>query len=70
MHRLFVREGNRVTSQRSEQPVRNHNTSDVLTSACVLLHHCVRHTTLFPSRACTDAKANDIINGLDIYFES
>ncbi len=34
-----AREGNRVTSQRSEQPVRNHSTSAVLTTVCVLQIH-------------------------------
>ncbi len=33
-------------------------------------HHSVCHTTLFPSRAWTDGKTNDIINCLYIYFES
>ncbi len=35
-------------------------------------HHCVCHTTLFPSRAWTDGKTNDIINlnSLYNYFEA
>ncbi len=38
-HRVCVCEGNRVTSQRSVQPVRNHSTSAFLTAACVLQIH-------------------------------
>ncbi len=34
------------------------------------LHHCVCHTTPFPSQAWTDGKTKDIINCLYIYFES
>ncbi len=33
-------------------------------------HHCVCHANLFPSRAWTDGKTKDIINGLYFNFES
>ncbi len=64
------RERDSVTaSQRSVQPVRN-CLNRGLCANTYKHHHCVCHTTLFPSRAWTDRKTKDIINCLYIHFES
>ncbi len=51
---VCVCEGNRVTSQRSVQPVRNLLNRSLCTANTYEHHHCVRHATLFPFRAWTD----------------
>ncbi len=63
------RESDRVTSQRSVQCVRNRLNRGLFANT-YKHHHCVRHATLFPSRAWTDGKTKDIINCLYFYFES
>ncbi len=63
------RETDRVTSQRSVQPIRN-RLNRCLFANTYEHHHCVCHTTLFPSRAWTDGKTKDIINCLYFNFES
>ncbi len=61
-------ERERVTSQRSVQPVRNRLNPGLFANTNE--HHCVCQATLFPFRAWTDAKTKDIINGLYFHFES
>ncbi len=56
MCRVCVCEGNRVTSQRSVQPVRNHLNRSLCTANIYEQHYCVCHWTLFPFRAWTDGK--------------
>ncbi len=51
---VCVCEGNRVTSQRSILPVRNHLNHGLCTANTYEHHHCVCHATLFSSRAWTD----------------
>ncbi len=58
---VCVWERDRVTSQRSVQPVRNRLNRGLFANRYEL-HHCVCHATLFPSRAWTDGKTKDIIN--------
>ncbi len=66
---MWERERDRVTSQRSVQCVRNHLNRGLFANT-YQHHHCVCHTTLFPSRAWTDGKTKDIINCLYFNFES
>ncbi len=68
--RSCVRERDRVTSQRSVQPVRNSLNRGLFANTYKHHHHCICHATLFPSRAWTDAKTKDIINCLYFHFES
>ncbi len=51
---VCVCEGNRVTSQRSVQPVRNRLDRSLCSANTYEHHHCVCHTTQFPFRARID----------------
>ncbi len=66
---VCVWERDRVTSQRSVQPVRNRLNRGLFANTYEL-HHCVCHVTLFLFRAWTDGKTKDIINCLHFNYES
>ncbi len=61
-------ERERVTSQRTVQPVRNHLNRGLFANA-YKHHHCVCHVTV-PISAWADGKTKDIINCLYFNFES
>ncbi len=59
-----------VCGRMCERGRHGHNNCGLCTANKYEDHHCVCHTTLFPSRAWTDGKTKDIINCLYIYFEN
>ncbi len=64
-----VWEREKVTSQQSQQPVRN-RLNNCLFSNTYKHHHCACHATLFLSQAWTDGKTKDIIKCLYFDYES